>query len=69
MKDLRRAFNMAWSQAESSGGDFQDHLLHFLSINLGMPILNEVSDSGPTDGGVIEMGGVVSNVFDPSEVR
>jgi hypothetical protein len=54
MKDLRRAFIMAWEQAERDGGDFQDCLLHHLSCNLGMPILCEARN-GPTDEGVYEM--------------
>lgn len=53
MKDLRRAYNMAWEQAEKMGGDFQDCLLHCLSKNLGMPILNEVR-AGSTDDGMVE---------------
>jgi len=54
MKDLRRAYNMAWTEAERMGGDFQDCLLSCLSKNLGMPILNEVRN-GSTDEGIEEM--------------
>lgn len=53
MKDLRRAYLIAWEQAEKHGGDFKDCLLHYLSKNLGMPILCEAR-KGPTDEGVYE---------------
>ena len=54
MKDLRRAYLMAWESAEQHKGDFKDMLLHFLSQNLGMPVLNEVSNR-VTDEGIEEM--------------
>lgn len=54
MKDLRRAYNLAWEEAERMKGDFQDCLLYCLSKNLGMPILNEVR-TGCTDEGIEEM--------------
>lgn len=56
MRDLRRAFNQSWEQAKAHDGDFQDCLLHYLSENLGMPVLNEIQ-GGPeryTDGGIVE---------------
>lgn len=42
MKNLRDAYLRAWYQAEQHGGDFKDCLLHYLSIELDMPILNDV---------------------------
>lgn len=45
---------MAWEQAEAHVGDFKDCLLHYLSCNLGMPILHEVRN-GVTDEGIEEM--------------
>lgn len=61
MRDLRKAYNLAWDRAEEMDGDFKDCLLHQLSSSLGMPILNEIK-GGPeryTDGGVVEMGGTI----------
>lgn len=55
MKDLRRAYLLAWDQAEQHGGDFKDCLLHYLSCTLGMPVLNDVSKREPTDEGIEEM--------------
>lgn len=60
-KNLRQEYLKSWDQAEAHNGDFKDCLLHYLSVNLGMPVLNEL-EGGPTkytDGGVVEMGGVV----------
>lgn len=66
MRDLRRAYNMAWAEAETMKGDFQDCLLHCLSKNLGMPILNEVNN-GSTDEGVEEMCRGLTGVLDDNK--
>lgn len=69
MRDLRKAYLLAWETAEAHHGDFKDCLLHCLSVNLGMPILNELK-GGPetyTDGGILEMGGVVTTDEDEAK--
>lgn len=68
MKDIRRAFLIAWSKAEASKGDFKDFLLHHLSQELQMPVLNPVINR-ETDEGIEEMSrGIEPSADGQSEV-
>lgn len=51
---------MSWEQAKNHDGDFKDCLLHYLSLNLEMEVVNPPPTPGYTDGGVCEMSGVTT---------